>query len=67
MLDYKHSMSDTAVDIWSAGVILLSLLSGCYPFFKAHDDRSAMAQVIALMGSQECITAARQYGRYHSC
>ena len=59
-------VSHTAVDIWSAGVILLSLLSGCYPFFKAHDDRSAMAQVIALMGSRECIAAAREYGGYSS-
>ena len=51
------------MDIWSAGVILLSLLSGCYPFFKAYDDRSAMAQVIGLMGTRECIDAARTYGK----
>ena len=51
-----------AVDIWSVGVILLSLLSGRYPFFRAHDDLSAMSQIISLMGSKNCIEAARIHG-----
>jgi len=51
-----------AVDIWSAGMILLCLLSGKYPFFKANDDFTAMMQIVTLMGSHECETAARQFG-----
>jgi len=51
-----------AVDIWSAGVILLCLLSSKYPFFKAHDDLTAMMQIVSLMGTKECEDAARKFG-----
>lgn len=56
----------TAVDMWSAGVILLCILSGRYPFFRAHDDLTAMAQIIGLKGSKECTEAARSYGEFRS-
>ena len=48
--------------MWAAGVILLCILSGRYPFFRAHDDQTALAQIITLMGSRECAVAAKSYG-----
>ena len=63
----KCPSQTTAVDIWSAGVILLCVLSGRYPFFKAHDDLSAMAQIISLMGSKKCTEAARSCGEMLIC
>ncbi|CAH1261977.1 CDC7 [Branchiostoma lanceolatum] len=57
----KCPKQTTAVDIWSAGVIFLSLLSGRYPFFRAKDDMQALAQIIALMGSPEVANAAKGY------
>ena len=48
--------------MWSAGVILLSLLSGRYPFFKASDDLIALTQIMTIRGSRETIQAAKAFG-----
>ena len=34
----------------SIGVILISILSGCYPFFKSKDDFDALAEIITVFG-----------------
>lgn len=52
-----------AIDMWSAGVILLSLLSGRYPFFKASDDLIALTQIMTIRGSRETIEAAKMFGK----
>uniref|UniRef100_A0AAY4D299 non-specific serine/threonine protein kinase n=1 Tax=Denticeps clupeoides TaxID=299321 RepID=A0AAY4D299_9TELE len=57
----------TAIDIWSAGVILLSLLSTRYPLFKANDDLEALTQIMAIRGSRETIQAAKQFGKAVVC
>ncbi|XP_014861431.1 PREDICTED: cell division cycle 7-related protein kinase isoform X2 [Poecilia mexicana] len=57
----------TAIDVWSAGVILLSLLSGRYPFFKASDDLIALAQIMTIRGSRETIQAAKTFGKAVVC
>ncbi|XP_077986264.1 cell division cycle 7-related protein kinase-like [Glandiceps talaboti] len=63
----KYPDQTTAVDIWSAGVIFLSLLTGRYPFFRAPDDMTALAQIISIVGSEEINTAAKQYGKNIQC
>ncbi|XP_029309819.1 cell division cycle 7-related protein kinase isoform X2 [Cottoperca gobio] len=57
----------TAIDVWSAGVILLSLLSGRYPFFKASDDLIALTQIMTIRGSRETIKAAKAFGKAVAC
>ncbi|XP_022085305.1 cell division cycle 7-related protein kinase-like isoform X2 [Acanthaster planci] len=57
----------TAVDMWAAGVIFLSILSGRYPFFKAQDDMTALAQIMSIVGTEEMKTAAREYGKEITC
>ncbi|MCJ8745266.1 hypothetical protein PDJAM_G00128480 [Pangasius djambal] len=57
----------TAIDVWSAGVILLSLLSGRYPFFKANDDLMALTQIMTIRGSRETIQAAKKFGKAVVC
>lgn len=57
----------TAIDVWSAGVILLSLLSGRYPFFKAGDDLIALSQIMTIRGSRETIQAAKAFGKSIVC
>ncbi|XP_013394451.1 cell division cycle 7-related protein kinase [Lingula anatina] len=63
----KHQHQTTAVDIWSAGIIFLSILSGRYPFFKASDDMVSLAQLISLMGTMEVKMSARTYGKELTC
>ncbi|XP_052790147.1 cell division cycle 7-related protein kinase-like isoform X2 [Mya arenaria] len=57
----------TAVDIWSAGVIFLSLMSGRYPFFRANDDLTALAQIISTFGSEPVKEAAKACGKNLIC
>ncbi|XP_043077691.1 cell division cycle 7-related protein kinase isoform X5 [Puntigrus tetrazona] len=57
----------TAIDMWSAGVILLSLLSGRYPFFKASDDLIALTQIMTIRGSKETIESAKTFGKSIVC
>jgi serine/threonine protein kinase len=56
-----------AVDIWSVGVIFLSLLSGHYPIFKASDDLEALSQIICIFGFEEVKAAAKKYGTLILC
>ncbi|XP_066481382.1 cell division cycle 7-related protein kinase [Tiliqua scincoides] len=57
----------TAIDIWSAGIIFLSLLSGRYPFYKASDDLTALAQIMTIRGAKETIQAAKTFGKSILC
>ncbi|XP_042321584.1 cell division cycle 7-related protein kinase [Sceloporus undulatus] len=63
----KCPHQSTAIDIWSAGIIFLSLLSGRYPFYKAGDDLTALAQIMTIRGSRETIQAARTFGKSILC
>ncbi|XP_073498690.1 cell division cycle 7-related protein kinase isoform X1 [Phyllobates terribilis] len=57
----------TAIDMWSAGIIFLSLLSGRYHFFNAADDMNALAQIMTIRGSRETVQAAKQFGKAVVC
>jgi len=48
----KYPDQTTAVDIWAAGVILLSMLSSVYPFFKAPNDYMALAEMVTIFGDK---------------
>ncbi|OWK04846.1 CDC7 [Cervus elaphus hippelaphus] len=65
--DKMRNCIDFAIDMWSAGVIFLSLLSGRYPFYKASDDLTALAQIMTIRGSRETIQAAKTFGKSILC
>ena len=50
--------------MWSAGVILLCILSGRYPFFKAYDDMLSLAQIMTLCGTDEAAKTAFKLGEF---
>ncbi|XP_077471639.1 cell division cycle 7-related protein kinase [Stigmatopora argus] len=63
----KWPNQGTAIDVWSAGVILLSLLSGRFPFFKASDDLVALSQIMTIRGSRETTQAGKAIGKAVLC
>jgi cell division control protein 7 len=48
------------IDIWSAGVILLTLLTRRYPFFKAGDDVISLCEIASIVGSRRIEIAATE-------
>lgn len=53
----------TGIDVWSAGVILLSILTGRYPIFKPEDDFDALYEIAKCIGTKCVRDAARDNGR----
>ena len=46
----KCTSQTTKIDIWSAGVILLTILSKRFPFFNSADDVEAMIEIATICG-----------------
>ena len=64
---FKSSHQTTALDIWSAGVILLTLLTRRYPFFQSSDDLDAIVEIANIFGNEQMTRAAKLYGRKWRC
>ncbi|KAF0551992.1 kinase-like protein [Gigaspora margarita] len=54
-----------AIDIWSAGVILITILSHHYPFFKSTDDADAFYELGILFGKRLMHDLATEHERYY--
>lgn len=63
----KYPLQTTAVDMWAAGIILLCILSGCYPFFRSPDDLSALAEIMTVFGTESVKKLALKLGRLVTC
>uniref|UniRef100_H2YQF2 non-specific serine/threonine protein kinase n=1 Tax=Ciona savignyi TaxID=51511 RepID=H2YQF2_CIOSA len=63
----RYPNQTTAVDIWSAGIIFLSLLSGCCPFFRPADDIDSLAQLALVFGSKRIGEVAKLLGKTFTC
>ena len=51
------------IDIWSAGIILLSFLSQRYPFFKSPDDLTSLYEISLIVGTQSLREAGLEISR----
>ncbi|KAK2590706.1 Cell division control protein 7 [Conoideocrella luteorostrata] len=60
---FKCPEQTTSIDIWSAGVILLTILSKRFPFFNSADDVEAMIEIATIFGSKRMKAA----GLLHGC
>lgn len=60
---FKCVNQSPAIDIWSAGVILLSFLSGRSPFFLSNTDTDAIVELARTFGAKQLQEAARTFGK----
>ncbi|KAG0442232.1 putative cell division control protein 7 like protein 2 [Dictyocoela muelleri] len=54
---------DNKIDIWSAGVIFLTLLTKKYPFFESIDDIDSLVELATIFGHNEMRRVAKYYER----
>ena len=59
---FKCTEQSTKIDIWSAGVILLTILSRRFPFFNSADDIEAMIEIATIFGVKRMRACAFLHG-----
>ncbi|KAL5636876.1 hypothetical protein ACGC1H_000750 [Rhizoctonia solani] len=60
---FKCESQTVALDVWSAGIILLACLSGKFPLFNSNDDTEALAEIAAIVGRNKMEKAAMIHNR----
>ncbi|KAJ5726466.1 uncharacterized protein N7483_007823 [Penicillium malachiteum] len=60
---FKCTSQTTKIDMWSVGVILLTLLGRRFPFFNSADDIDAMIEMSSIFGTRRMKTVAAMHGQ----
>jgi len=60
---FKCSHQTRAIDMWSVGVIFLSLMTRQYPFFISKEDIDGIVEMSLIYGDYEMRKAAKIYGK----
>ncbi|KAI9815170.1 MAG: hypothetical protein M1832_005572 [Thelocarpon impressellum] len=58
----KCTSQTAAIDVWSAGVILLTILSRRFPFFNSTDDIEALIEIATIFGARKMRACALLHG-----
>ncbi|KAL8706215.1 MAG: hypothetical protein Q9201_000721 [Fulgogasparrea decipioides] len=58
----KCTAQTTKIDIWSAGVILLTILCQRFPFFNSADDVDALIEIASIFGQKRMKACALLHG-----
>jgi len=59
----KCTQQTAIIDMWSAGVILLTLLTRRFPFFHSADDIDALLEITTIFGRKKMREAALLHGQ----
>ncbi|KAF2730074.1 kinase-like protein [Polyplosphaeria fusca] len=59
----KCTQQNTSIDMWSAGVILLTLLTRRFPFFHSADDIDALLEITTIFGRKKMKDTAILHGQ----
>ncbi|KAI9722845.1 MAG: hypothetical protein M1828_004411 [Chrysothrix sp. TS-e1954] len=60
---FKCTAQTTKLDIWAAGVILLTIMARRFPFFNSADDVDAVVEITTLFGRRRMSKCAMQHGQ----
>ena len=60
---FKCTAQTTKIDIWSAGIILLTIICKRFPFFNSADDIDAVVELATLFGRAKMRKAALLHGQ----
>lgn len=64
---FKCQDQTVAIDIWSAGIILLTLLIRRFPVFNSTDDVEALLEIAVVFGKSRMETCAMLHNRTFQC
>lgn len=64
---YKCQDQTTALDIWSAGIILMAFLTKRFPLFNSNDDTEALLELTIIFGRRRMTQAAILHNRTFHC
>ena len=64
---FKCTAQTTKIDIWSVGVILLTILAQRFPFFNSADDVDALIEIATIFGRQKMKHCALLHGTIFDC
>ena len=59
---FKCTAQTTKIDVWSAGVILLTILAQRFPFFNSADDVDALVEIATIFGRARMKQCAYLHG-----
>ena len=63
----KCTAQTTKIDIWSTGVILLTILAQRFPFFNSTDDVEAMVEIASIFGTKRMKASSIIHGAVFEC
>ena len=64
---FKCASQTTKIDVWSVGVILLTMLAQRFPFFNSSDDIDAMIEITSIVGKRRMAACALLHGAVFDC
>ncbi|KAI4127623.1 MAG: hypothetical protein LQ338_003118 [Usnochroma carphineum] len=64
---FKCTAQTTKIDIWSVGVILLTILCQRFPFFNSADDVDALIEIASIFGQRRMKACALLHGTIFEC
>ena len=64
---FKCSSQSTKIDVWSVGVVLLTMMGRRFPFFNSTDDIDATIEIASIFGRRRMAQCALMHGAIFEC